>query len=345
MVFLVCDSNSNSGEGRLARIYMEREKEKNLGEREIRVFSNDTRNTFLSFLTETTAFPAYLWLWRELLRFRKCKSVELHVVNYLPIWNFVTFLIVPKTAKLAPVTGSGSINWRHFHGNVYQVVCQVFVRNYILKFFAKISSYVIKKRKLKVLAATPFVSEILKCKNKKHLYISTVFDPSEIRSSEYLSKKFDIIAYTNDHPLKNNRILASLVEELVLRGIKIAIVANGKCKSKFSYNGVTLFENLDHVQMMKLIRQSKSALVCSLEGAGFFAQEAAMRELQVFCFSGTGASLIPGSLVMCGSNESPKTEKIASKIVEELSKVSQTFDKEELCEFVDGAKKYFFSSD
>ena len=76
--------------------------------------------------------------------------------------------------------------------------------------------------------------------------------------------------------------------------MRVAIIANGKCKQFFSKLDCDLYENLSHQKVENLL-ENRAALVCSLEGAGF--AQTAIHGLKVL-LSDTGASFVP-SMTFC----------------------------------------------
>ena len=93
-----CEYNNNTGEGRLAKKFIKyfysKKKFKILTPKNNFKFSNYLYQIFGIFV---------LWFYFLLGK----KTVYL---NYLPLWNFLIFFLVPPKTEFGPITGSIQIN-------------------------------------------------------------------------------------------------------------------------------------------------------------------------------------------------------------------------------------------
>ena len=346
-LIIACDLDPRSGEGRLAHLFIEQ-----MG---LNKDDNDclclTPNTEADS-SKTSAIPGrrlirywgvYLWLWLEILKYRRCQQTELFILNYLPIWNFVTFLIIPRSARLAPLTGGPPLNSRHLYTTYHHRCIQSVLRNVVLTALSKLSGLIIKIRRLNVKPATPFVSEFLEQENSRHFYITTSLTPLKAKRVNQNQNRYDLIAYTNDHPLKNNQLLKNLLPLFAQKKMRVALIAKGNCVNDFSNSACDLFENISQDDVAELMQKSNSALICSLEGAGLFAQEAAVLGLKIFCFPDTGASFLPGSEILCKKKDRPSVSQIADDVASKAHCSPNINTNIEMAKFVNEAKDYFTS--
>ena len=126
----------NSGEGQLALKFV-----KSLNKK-IKILK-PKKNFFLS----DYIYPFYgiMMLW-----FYFFKGKKTIYVNYLPLWNFLIFLLAPPNTIFGPITGSTQIN------KVKSI--KSFIRYFIFPFFYRLSLFLIQIRKGKIVFATNILS-------------------------------------------------------------------------------------------------------------------------------------------------------------------------------------------
>ena len=346
-LIIACDLDPRSGEGRLAHLFIE----------QMGLNNDDNDCLFLTPNTEadiskTTAAPGrrlirywgvYLWLWLEILKYRRCQQTELFILNYLPVWNFVTFLIIPRSARLAPLTGGPPLNSRHLYTTFHHRCIQSVLRNVVLTALSKLSGLIINTRRLNVKPATPFVSKFLEQENSQHFFITTSLTPLKDTSVNQHQNCYDLIAYTNDHPLKNNQLLKNLLPLFAQKKMRVALIAKGNCVKDFSNSACDLYENISRDDVAELLEKSNAALICSLEGAGLFAQEAAVLGLKILCFPDTGASFLPSAEILCKKNDRPSVSQIADVVAAKTNRPPDIDTNIEMAKFINEAKDYFTS--
>jgi hypothetical protein len=86
----------------------------------------------------------YLWLNRD-------KNII--YINYLPLWNFLIFLFLPKKTIIGPITGGV------YHGKVYSF--NSFIRKYIFPIFYKISVFIIYRKFKGVIFSTDLLKNYI----------------------------------------------------------------------------------------------------------------------------------------------------------------------------------------
>jgi hypothetical protein len=171
-----CELSLNSGEGKLALSYIFDIK-KNLNKRIILktpeffhkefninnfIKNNYKYKTQLSKFRYLTPFIGIFFCWLYFFKKKQCCYI-----NYLPLWNFFLFLLLPPRTILGPITG-GSLYQRQLNINYI-------IRNYIFKFLFKISLLIIFIRCKKVIFSTSLlIKEILPSKLSK-CYFNYIF--------------------------------------------------------------------------------------------------------------------------------------------------------------------------
>jgi len=117
-------------------------------------------------------------------------------VNFLPLWNFLLFALLPKKTFLGPITG-----------NIYvQKVNSFdsFLRKYLLNFFFYISVFFIKKKYDNLVFSTDLLKPLIEktIKNKKYIYNFQLTELLYIAAPK--KKNIDILFYNRDHANKKN---------------------------------------------------------------------------------------------------------------------------------------------
>ena len=116
-------------------------------------------------------------------------------LNYLPLWNFLIFLLSPPGTIFGPITGSS------FHFKKKDNI-NSFIRKFLFPLFFKISLFLLKERETKNLFATSLLKNLV----DKKLRSRSIFDVQLIFKNEgilKLKKKYDLIIYNRKHSNKN----------------------------------------------------------------------------------------------------------------------------------------------
>ena len=120
---------------------------------------------------------------------------KIYYLNYLPLWNFLIFLLLPKKTIYGPITGG-----------TYYNPDNIFEKNLRKKLFPilfKISLSLLKGKY--ILFSTDLLKKFVKKKNfKKVLYNFALVN---INSNKIVKKKYDLIVYYRDHKNKFNRFM------------------------------------------------------------------------------------------------------------------------------------------
>ena len=148
------DTSVYSGEGNLARKYIFYLKKKYQVIYIKNIFKN--KKEFKHKYIEP--FYGILVLWTEFL-----KGNKICYVNYLPMWNFLFFLILPPTTLIGPITGGAH--------NVSSSILNFYVRAFLFPVFYFITNIIFLFRFKKKIFATELLKQnIFKNTVKKSLF-------------------------------------------------------------------------------------------------------------------------------------------------------------------------------
>ena len=338
---IACDASPVRGEGRLGRAFLSTKK-----------ISNDDPDVDWFVLPEKWVsnpprlIPDYLqhiltlcWLLAAVIRCRFRQYDEVYLLNYLSLWNFTIFLFSPKHTTFAPITGGGPVNKRHLFGSVLLRWKHRFSRNICFPLLYYFSTKIIYARSLNCVAATPFVGAYLHDGEATPFYISCMLG-QPLTEGVLTAAEFDLLVYTTKHSLKNNAMLCKLLPKLAKSGYRCAVIDPQNVLSGVKGN-FRHFQKISHEQVLGLISKSRAALVLSLEGAGLFAQEAALEGRTVFCFPDTGASALPGAVEIAGRHELPDIDTIIGVIGKHLAQSPNPAYSKQMMKKIADANSFF----
>lgn len=304
IVLVACDASKNSGEGALASELIRR------------VHLNNKTNgkiiltAYPFFCKKPVGRLAYLWLWTVLLRnlFIRTNDILL-ILNFLPVWNVITFILLKRGVVIAPITGNVDLNLKDLHCGRIKRLILFFTRQCFVNILTFLSFLIIERRGLRVTAATPGVAGALSLTPPPGPYVWTGQAVNNWLSKHGLNnvwdnkRDYDLIVYTNNHPLKNNLLLFKTLKALGNLGMRCCVL-NKSREIQQDIAGVKFLNLQSKSEYYQMICKSNICLQLSLEGAGIFPFECSFLGLPVIGFSKTGASYLPEfTAIDCGSSE------------------------------------------
>ena len=124
-------------------------------------------------------------------------------LNYLPLWNFLLFLLLPPKTIFGPITG----------GAVPESGYQRIIRLSIFPILYKISQICLLFRKTKIIFATDLLKKY--CFN---LILKKSFWNYQIKKillkKKYLKKNIDLLIYYRKHSNKKTTLLREVLEKV-----------------------------------------------------------------------------------------------------------------------------------
>ena len=246
------DFQENSGEGILARNFLKLLQKKYTNYRYINLNKFKKRNNF--FYNYILPFWGIVKIWNYYL-----KNKKVCYINYLPVWNFLIFLLLPQKTILGPITGTTT------------------KKNIIYNIFKAIGIYVLKKRKTNLLFShNQFKTHFIE---KKLIYFNFLFYNFKVNNKKK-RKKFDLVFYFKKNSNKGNFFLIKLIKNIP-KEYKIAIIGN-KLKLKKNIKNISNFGILSRNQAIKIINLSRFALTTKENHFSFFALDSLSNGLKVF---------------------------------------------------------------
>ena len=240
ITFWACDYSENSGEGNLARKFIKENYKKE--KKNIQVI----RSKDLLSCRYITPFIGIISCWKYYL-----KDHRVGYINYLPLWNFLIFLLLPPKTILGPITGGALFNKNN--------KINYLIRKMIFPIFYKISEFILNFRfQKKKVFSTELLKQNLSKKTIQKSEFNFVFKNFKFRKKRH-RKNIDLLIYYRKHNNKQTFFNYKFIKDLTKFNFKIFIVGD-----KLNISGIN---NLGYISKKKvLILQSKSKYsLCSGE--------------------------------------------------------------------------------
>lgn len=221
------DYSENTGEGILGRLFIKELFFKNKKYHKKKTYflrSSKDKNSF---------FHKYIDPIKGAISLRSHKENNIIFLNYLPLWNFLIFIILPKKTILGPITGGiyeGKI--KNFSG---------IIRKYLFPIFYKISLFIIFRKFSNIMFSTSILKKYISKQKQKKVNFNFIFQNFKIDKNFHSpKKKFDIAIYNRNHSTKKNKNSHNLVQNLYKSNLRIIVFGDEfelKQKKNFIYKG------------------------------------------------------------------------------------------------------------
>ena len=240
ITFWACDYSDKTGEGNLARKFIFQ----NYKGKKIQIKTINSKNIFKH--KYLIPFIGIINCWKYFL-----KNHNVGYLNYLPLWNFLIFFLLPPKTSLGPITG----------GALYSKTNKInyFIRKFFFPLFYKLSEFIINLRfERKLTFSTDLLKKYLSNKTIKKSEFNFVLKNIKFKRKRGF-KDIDFLIYYKVHNNKSSFFNYNLINDLTKLNLKIIIVGD-----KLKIKGV---KNLGYLSQKKLsILQSRSKYsLCSGE--------------------------------------------------------------------------------
>jgi hypothetical protein len=248
-IFYWSSNNSpKSGEGVLAKYFLSDLKK--FKKSKIVKISNNYKFKNIFIKNYIYPFIGIFKLWMKYLN-----GYKVCYINYLPLWNFLIFFLLPSKVILGPITGTISKERNFFCKNIFEIL----------------SKLIIKVKFNKCLFANNFYANILN--QHYHNYIIKKLKFSKINKS---NKVYDfIIYYRKNYDKKLN--LYNLVKCLNTKKFKILVIGD-----KIYLKNIINLGYLNKKKLDIILSKTKYAIANKENLYSFFAQLCLSKNLVVF---------------------------------------------------------------
>ena len=264
--FWASDISNNSGEGILANSFIKNylKNNKNIIFKNINYKDKFQKKDSFHLKKERyeTTYHKYIHpfigvfkLWINFINKRK-----ICYINYLPLWNFLLFLLLPPKTIIGPITG-----------NIYRK--KIYFK--IFNLFEIISILIIKFRFGKVFFSHNFYNVKYNLSNRrfKNNFILKDFYYKKIN----LKKKYDFIVYFRKKSKLNQYYIFNIIKKLNSIGCNIAIIGD-----KINLKGNKNFGYISRKKANRIIALSKYSIANPENLYSFFVQDCLSNNVKVF---------------------------------------------------------------
>ena len=221
----VCDFNQTNGEGITAKMFLDYYAKKNRIEHnriylrnlsdytiledlnsEKNVSATDVKLTFIEKYISPFIGIIYLW-------FKFLSGQKIMYINFLPLWNFILFLLLPPNTVLGPITGSKDYNVDEVKG------VESFFRKYLMFFQFRISNFILKIRYKNLIFNTQNLKSFLSKKIIDKSQFNFVFHFYNTTKKKELTlikrdRQIDFLFYIRFYPSKGTNLLVKYINIL-----------------------------------------------------------------------------------------------------------------------------------
>lgn len=268
-IFIWCsDLKKNTGEGILANKFINdlRKYNKNYV-LEIKTLSFKNINllrTIFGSVADRLLFPFFGVMYSWFIFIFRDKQ-KICFVNYLPLWNFLLFILLPPKTILGPITGGSKYLKKPFLNYI--------LRKMVLNFFCNLSIKILKFRQSKLLFSTDLLKNKFNVsKNNKFNYVFKDFAYKD----KNLKRKFDIIFYLRSHKNKSTLLLASLAEHLS-NYFKVITIGEKIKNKKITNKGY-----INKKKLYNILQRTKYSFLSAENNYSFFSLDCLSNGVHVF---------------------------------------------------------------
>jgi hypothetical protein len=240
-----------TGEGLLARSFIKKIfKNKN----DVKIFSNNNDLAFnfgkFSLIKKkdfkNSFIDKYLKLYYGifLIWYYHLKGKKTAYINYLPLWNFLIFVLLPKKTILGPITGG-------VHYNNQQVLGKI-IRKIFFPYFYKFSLKILFYKYKYAFFSTSMLKRYIPKKYLKRCVFNLALLAYQSNTNQSIKKDIDFIFYYKKHPNKFNDFIIKIINLLTLKKYKIYIVGDF-----LQTKGVINLGVLEKVKLLMYLKKCK----------------------------------------------------------------------------------------
>ncbi len=201
-----CDYSENTGEGKLARLYIKTLNKKN----KFKINFNQKKEIKYKYLSTLLGI---IYCWKKYL-----KKENVCYLNYLPLWNFLIFIFLPPKTILGPITGGANYS----KSNIFDH----FIRGIIFPLLYKISEFSLSYRKSNLIFSTDLLKKYLSKKTIQRGNFNFIMKNFSLKKNIKRKKIIDFLIYYKKHRNKMAFFPHALIKKLNKMKFKIYVVGD-----------------------------------------------------------------------------------------------------------------------
>ena len=208
LYYWTCDDSKASGEGRLA-FFFKKKLQVNYNLIKINPEFLYRKNYFFK-KKYIIPLVGIFFCWKFFF-----KKKKICYINYLPLWNFLIFLLLPPNTLLGPITGGAKFNKSN---NI--------IRKYFFPVLYLISEIIINLRNFKLIFATDLLKKFLNNKTITKSEFNFIINQFKLNNISQKIKKNDFIIYYRKHSNKESLFPLKFIKRLVMLNYKVIIIGD-----------------------------------------------------------------------------------------------------------------------
>ena len=162
-------------------------------------------------------------------------------INYLPLWNFLIFLLLPPNSYIGPITGGANYTKN-----------SSIIRNFLFPIFYKISEKIVIFRNFDLIFSTDLLKKFLNKKTIKKSTFNFIVKNFDQNHKKIKNKDIDFLIYYRNHSNKKKFFPFNLIYDLIKKGFEINIVGDTLEIPKVKNHGF-----ITNKKLIKLQQRSK----------------------------------------------------------------------------------------
>lgn len=188
-------------------------------------------------------------------------------LNYLPLWNFFIFFLLPKKTILGPITGGS------FFFNTSFV--QKIFRKFVFILFYRISLSIIYKKFKYLFFSTDLLRFYVKPNFKNFIFN---FSLSSFQFVKKIPKKnIDFLIYYKMHTTKNSKSIKTIINFLTEQNLKVSVVGD-----KIDNKKITYYSKLERTKLRDLLKKSKFTIISNENFYSLFCIDSMSCSVKIF---------------------------------------------------------------
>ena len=269
------DYEDFTGEGLLARLFV-----KNYfysSKKKIKIYTNNSRfdfykkkiNVVEKKLYTNTFIQKYIYPFYGifLIWYFYLQGKKVCYVNYLPLWAFWIFLLLPKKTILGPITGGV------YKKNTYTI--NNFIRRFVITFFYLLTvKFIFFKYKNIIFSTENLKKFIPKSKIKFCLFNFCLLFYKNRKNKK---KTIDFLFYLRSHVNKSNNFHRSIIDSLLALNFKIMVVGD-----KYNKQNLINYINIPRIKLLAFLDKTKFTIVSDENFYTLFAIDCFSSNVHVF---------------------------------------------------------------
>ena len=229
IIFWACDYSDKTGEGNLARKFIK----ENFKKKKIKINTLNENNFFNH--KYMVPYIGIISCWKYYL-----KGYEVGYINFLPLWNFLIFFLLPPKTIIGPITGGALYDRSN--------ITNFLIRKIFFPIFYKMSELILILRfKYNLIFSTELLKRYLSKKTIKVSTFNFVLKNLTFKKKRK-NKDIDFLIYHRVHGNKSLLFDYNLIKTLTKSNLKIFIVGDKLNINKVKNLGYIKKKKLDNLQ-------------------------------------------------------------------------------------------------